>query len=72
MQGVNINQLTNIFINYEKYLSQGDKKRRELSEFNSNNTKLLNVEEIKKKLLTCELVVEELNAWNNHRKGLVK
>lgn len=56
-------------LNYEKYLSQGDVKRSTLSEFNSSNTKLLNVEEIKKKLLTCELVVDELNKWNNSRKG---
>ncbi len=50
-------------LNYEKYLSQGNVKRSELSEFNSNNTKLLNVEEIKKKLMTCELVAEELAKW---------
>jgi len=50
-------------LNYEKYLSQGNVKRSELSEFNSNNTTLLDVEGIKKKLLTCELVVEELKAW---------
>lgn len=53
-------------LNYEKYLSQGNVKRSSLSEFNSNNTKLLNVEEIKKKLLTCELVVDELKAWKAH------
>ena len=50
-------------LNYEKYLSQGNVKRSELSEFNSNNTKLLSVEEIKKKLLTCELVIDELKEW---------
>ncbi len=48
-------------LNYEKYLSQGNVKRSELVEYNSNNTKRLNVEEIKKKLLTCDLVVEALN-----------
>jgi UDP-glucose 4-epimerase len=50
-------------LNYEKYLSQGNVKRSELTEFNSNNTKLLNVEEIKKKFLTCKLVAEELAKW---------
>ncbi len=50
-------------LNYEKYISQGNVKRSKLSEFNSNNTKLLNIEEIKKKLLTCELVVDELKKW---------
>lgn len=52
-------------LNYEKYLSQGNIKRSNISEFNSNNTKLLNVEEIKRKLMTCELVVDELKKWKN-------
>ena len=42
-------------LNYEKYLSQGNIKRSSLSEFNSNNTNLLDVEGVKKKLLTCEM-----------------
>lgn len=50
-------------LNYEKYLSQGDLKRNNLKEFNSNNTTLLDVEGVKKKLMTCELVMEELAAW---------
>ena len=50
-------------LNYEKYLSQGNVKRSELSEFNSNNTKLLDVEGIKKKLMTCEQVRDELQNW---------
>ena len=54
-------------LNYDKYLSTGNTERNGLTEFNSNNTKLLNVEEIKKKLLTCELVVDELEKWRkNH------
>ena len=54
-------------LNYEKFLSQGNVKRSELSEFNSNNTKLLDVEGIKKKLLTCELVIDELKTWNDQK-----
>lgn len=50
-------------LNYEKYLSQGNIKRNNLKEFNSNNTNLLNVEEVKKKLMTCELVIKELEVW---------
>lgn len=50
-------------LNYEKYLSNGNTERNGLTEFNSNNTKLLNVEEVMKKLLTSELVVEELREW---------
>lgn len=55
-------------LNYEKYLSQGNVKRSELSEFNSDNTTRLDVEGIKKKLLTCDLVVNELNKWEAMRK----
>lgn len=55
-------------LNYEKYLSQGNINRSSLSEFNSNNTKLLDVEGVKKKLLTCEMVINELKAWEE-RKG---
>ena len=55
-------------LNYEKYLSQGDIKRSTLTEFNSSNAKMLNVEELKKKLLTCDLVIEELKTWEG-RKG---
>ena len=55
-------------LNYEKYLSQGDKKRCGLREFNSSNTKLLNVEEVKQKLMTCELVKRELKSWQDREK----
>ena len=51
-------------LNYEKYLSVGDVQRSTLSEFNSNNTTLLDVEGVKKKLLTSQLVVDELEQWN--------
>lgn len=52
-------------LNYEKYLSQGNVERVKLSELNSNNTNLLNVEEVKKKLLTARYVKEELEEWEN-------
>lgn len=39
-------------LNYDKYFSDGNQLRTELSEFNSNNTALLNVEQVKEKLLT--------------------
>lgn len=51
-------------LNYEKYLSRGNAERNPLTEFNSNNTVLLNVEQVKKKLLTSKLVVDELESWN--------
>ena len=55
-------------LNYEKYLSTGNTERNVLTEFNSNNTTLLDVEQVKKKLLTSELVVEELDAWKKKNK----
>lgn len=53
-------------LNYEKYLSQGNISRGDLSELNSNNTHLLDVEGVKKKLLSVPLVEEELKKfWEN-------
>ena len=52
-------------MNYEKYLTQGDVQRSHLTEFNSNNTRRLNVDEIKEKLLTCDLVREALKQWRS-------
>ena len=48
-------------LNYDKYFKQGDTKRNPLTEFNSNNTELLNVEQVKEKLLTLEYIREELD-----------
>lgn len=50
-------------LNYEKYLSVGNLERNVLREFNSNNTKLLDVEAVREKLLTSEYIVEELKEW---------
>lgn len=47
-------------LNYDKYFKEGDTKRAELSEFNSNNTDLLNVDEVKEKLLQLTYINEEL------------
>ena len=47
-------------LNYDKYFTQGDTKRVTLSEFNSNNTELLNVEQVKEKLLALSYIREEL------------
>lgn len=51
-------------LNYDKYFSQGYEKA-ELTQFNSNNTKLLDVEAVKNKLLEVPLVREELAKWEN-------
>ena len=48
-------------LNYDKYFSKGDAKRNTLTEFNSNNTTRLNVEQVKQKLLTLSYIREELD-----------
>ena len=50
-------------LNYDKYFTDGNLKRVELSEFNSNNTELMNVEEVKAKLLSLSYVQNELKDW---------
>ena len=47
-------------LNYDKYFKDGDVERNTLTEFNSHNTELLNVEQVKEKLLTLEYIREEL------------
>ena len=51
-------------LNYNKYYSDGEENREHLSEFNSNNTKLLTLEEVKEKLLGLEYIKNELNIFN--------
>jgi len=47
-------------LNYDKYFHDGDKDRNTLTEFNSNNTELLTVEQVKEKLLSLEYIRNEL------------
>ena len=47
-------------LNYDKYFKDGDKERNTLTEFNSNNTKLLTVEETKAKIASLAYIQEEL------------
>ena len=47
-------------LNYDKYFKEGDEKRNTLTEFNSNNTKLLSVAETKAKIASLEYIQEEL------------
>ena len=48
-------------LNYDKYFSEGNIERASISEFNSNNTELLNVEQVKEKLLELQYIRDELN-----------
>lgn len=50
-------------LNYDNYFKNGNIERAKLTEFNSNNTELLSVEQVKEKLLKLSYVHEELAAW---------
>ena len=47
-------------LNYDKYFNKGDIERNTLTEFNSNNTKLLNIEETKAKIASLQYIQDEL------------
>ncbi len=51
-------------LNYDKYVVKGDTERNPLTEFNSSNTRLMTVEEVKQTLLSLEYIQEELAKWN--------
>lgn len=50
-------------LNYDKYFKDGDVERNKLTEFNSSNTDLWNVEQVKEKLLSLAYVRKELELW---------
>ena len=52
-------------LNYDKYFTQGNTERAKLSEFNSNNTRLLTVEETKEKIASLEYIRKELAKKEN-------
>ena len=52
-------------LNYDKYFKEGDAKRATIEEFNSNNTKRLNLEETKAKIASLEYIQNELNGIPN-------
>ena len=51
-------------LNYDKYFNEGNKDRNTLTEFNSNNTDLWTVEQVKEKLLSLAYIQNELANWN--------
>lgn len=52
-------------LNYDKYFKEGDAKRATIEEFNSDNTRRLNLEEIKAKIASLEYIQNELNGIPN-------
>ncbi len=53
-------------LNYDKYFNEGNAQRTQLSEFNSNNTELLTVEQVKETLLKISYIQNELKDETNH------
>ena len=52
-------------LNYDKYFSEGDENRVTLTEFNSENTKRLNLEETKATIASLEYIQNELKGLDN-------
>ncbi len=52
-------------LNYDKYFTEGDDKRVTLTEFNSDNTTRLDVEQTMQKILALEYIQNELNGVAN-------
>ena len=52
-------------LNYDKYFKEGDVKRANIEEFNSDNTYRLNLEETKAKIASLEYIQNELNGIPN-------
>ena len=50
-------------LNYDKYFKQGDVTRTKLSEFNSSNTELLDVDQVEGKLLELQYIRDELASF---------
>ena len=54
-------------LNYEKYLEEGSPRISLTDEYNSNNTQILSVEEIKIRLLMLDEIKEELAKWEANK-----
>ena len=52
-------------LNYDKYFKEGDTKRALIDEFNSNNTRILNLKETKEKIASLQYIQNELNGIPN-------
>ena len=52
-------------LNYDKFFREGDTQRVTIEEFNSNNTRRLNLEETKEKIASLEYIQNELNGVSN-------
>ncbi|WP_462392536.1 polysaccharide biosynthesis protein [Clostridium cadaveris] len=58
-------------LNYDKYFVEGNEKLSTEEEYNSHNTEILSVEQIKEKLLQLDYIREELEMWHAVREAVV-
>lgn len=52
-------------LNYDKYFENGDIRTSEADDYNSHNTTHLNIEQIKKKLLSLDYIKEQLQSYKS-------
>ena len=52
-------------LNYDKYFKEGSVERAKLTEFNSNNTTILDKEQVKEKLLKLQYIRDEIKEWES-------
>ena len=50
-------------LNYDKYFIEGNKERAKIDEFNSNNTRILNLKETKERIASLDYIKERLANW---------
>ncbi len=58
-------------LNYNKYFIEGQEELSEAEDYNSHNTERLTIEQIKEKLLTLQLVQDELADWKESGKSVL-
>ena len=59
-------------LNYNKYFVEGELKVAKEVDYNSHNTRRLDVEGVKEKLLTLDYVQKEIADWNRNARKLVQ
>jgi len=52
-------------LNYDKYFVEGNELLQSVEDYNSHNTKRLNVDEVKEKLLALDYIKKELKNWED-------
>lgn len=53
-------------LNYNKFFSEGDQMLSSEAEYNSNNTQILDVEQVKERLLGLNFIIDELKGWKTN------